>query len=164
MTRRIESNASETPRSLGASLIGAWRLLSCEETDVETGEVFRPMGTTPDGLLLYTADGYMSAQLSAPARGAFASGDMYEGTPQEYADAGKTYLAYSGPYHVDEAKRVIQHEMFVSLFPNWQGQRQLRIAKLEGDELRLRPDRAHVFNGSLKTAEIVWRRAASSSV
>ena len=67
--------------------------------------------------------------------------------------------SYSGPYYVDEEERTIQHEMFVSLFPNWKGQRQARIAKLDGDELRLIPDRPHMFNGSLKSAEIVWRRA-----
>ncbi len=145
--------------SLRDALVGAWQLVSCRETDLETGEVFLPMGTEPDGLILYTPDGYMSAQLSAPARHGFASGDMYRGTAQEYVDAGASYLAYSGPYYVDEEERTIEHEMFVSLFPNWKGQRQARIAKLDGDELRLSPDRPHMFNGSLKSAEIVWRRA-----
>ena len=65
--------------SLRDALIGAWRLVSCVETDVKTGEVFLPMGEHPQGFILYTPDGYMSAQLSAPDRAGFASGDMYRG-------------------------------------------------------------------------------------
>jgi hypothetical protein len=28
---------------------------------------------------------------------------MYKGKPEEYVAAGLSYLAYSGPYYVDEA-------------------------------------------------------------
>src|ERR1700680_706720 len=87
--------------SLRDALIGAWRLVSCVETDVKTGEAFLPMGEHPQGFILYTPDGYMSAQLSAPDRRYFESGDMYQGAPEEYASAGISYLAYSGPYYVD---------------------------------------------------------------
>jgi hypothetical protein len=71
-------------RSLREALVGAWRLLSCAETDVATGEIFLPMGERPQGLILYTPDGYMSAQLSASDRADFSSGDMYRGTPEDY--------------------------------------------------------------------------------
>jgi CubicO group peptidase (beta-lactamase class C family) len=145
--------------SLRTSLIGAWRLVACVETDVKTGEVYRPFGDAPEGLILYTPDGYMSAQLSASNRRKFESDDMYQGKPEEYQNAGLTYLAYSGPYYVDEAREIVEHEMFASLFPNWQGQRQVRIVTLDDDELKLSPDRPYLFNGSLKTATITWRRA-----
>lgn len=145
--------------SLGAALIGAWRLVSCVETDIGTGEIFLPMGEHPLGFLLYTSDGYMSAQLADASRPWFASGDMYRGTPEEYAAASVGYLAYSGPYRVDEANCMVEHAMDVSLFPNWQGQRQLRVAELAGDTLVLATDRPTLFAGSLKSARIAWRRA-----
>ncbi len=153
------ANARVTPRSLRETLVGAWELVSCIETDVQTGAEFLPMGEHPEGLILYSPDGFMSAQLSAIGRKPFASGDMYQGSAQDYTAAGMTYLAYSGRFFVDEARRIIEHEMFVSLFPNWRGQRQVRIVKLDGDELRLTTDQPHVFNGSLKMATITWRRA-----
>jgi hypothetical protein len=130
------------------------------ETDVATGEVFLPMGEQPQGFILYTPDGYMSAQLSASDRPDFAGGDMYRGTPEDYVASGISYLAYSGPYHVDKAHGAVEHEMAVSLFPNWKGQRQVRIAELDGDQLMLATDRPSLFAGSLKTARITWRRAA----
>jgi Lipocalin-like domain len=142
------------------ALVGAWGLVSCVETDVATGEIFLPMGERPQGFILYTPDGYMSAQLSAPVRANFVSGDMYQGAPDEYLAAGISYLAYSGPYYVDEARGIVEHEMAVSLFPNWKGERQVRIAELEGDQLVLATDRPSLFAGSLKTARITWRRAS----
>jgi hypothetical protein len=153
------ATGAQPGKSLREALIGAWRLVSCVETDVETGEIFLPMGEHPEGLILYTPDGYMSAQLSAPDRRNFESGDMYQGAPEEYASAGISYLAYSGPYYVDEARGAVEHEMFVSLFPNWKDQRQLRIVRLEGDELQLSTGEPDLFNGSLKAAAITWRRA-----
>jgi len=146
-------------RSLRETLIGAWRLVSSVETDIKTGAVDRPLGDKPEGLILYTPDGYMSAQLSAADRPNFESGDMYKGKPEEYVAAGLTYLAYSGPYYVDEGNRIVEHEMSVSLFPNWRGQRQVRIVVLDELELHLSPSRPLLFNGSLKMATIIWRRA-----
>ena len=145
--------------SLRQTLVGAWRLVSCVETDIETGEVFLPMGERPRGFILYTPDGYMSAQLSSPDRRRFAGEDMYRGGPEEYAAAGASYLAYSGPYYVDEARRTIEHEMEVSFFPNWEGQRQIRVPRLDGDTLVLATESPTLFAGSLKTARITWRRA-----
>jgi hypothetical protein len=146
-------------RSLRETLIGAWLLISSAETDIKTGAVDYPLGDKPEGLILYTPDGYMSAQLSAADRPNFVSGDMYKGKPEEYVAAGLSYLAYSGRYYVDEANRIVEHEMFVSLFPNWKGQRQARIAKLDDKELHLSPNRPLLFNGSLKMPTIIWRRA-----
>ena len=67
---------------------------------------------------------------------------MYHGTPEEYVAAGTSYPAYSGPYYVDEVRRTVDHEMYVSLFPNWKGQRQVRIVKLDGDEVQAQHRRA----------------------
>jgi Lipocalin-like domain len=136
-----------------------WRLASSAATDIETGAADHPLGDKPEGLLLYTPDGYMSAQISAADRPNFEGDDMYKGKPEEYVAAGLSYLAYSGPYYVDEANRIVEHEMAVSLFPNWKSQRQARIVKLDKEELHLSPNLLLMFNGSLKMATVIWRRA-----
>lgn len=159
-TTVFDPASREPTSSLREVLVGAWALVSCVETDVMTGEVFLPMGDAPRGFILYTPDGYMSAQLSSPDRANFADDDMYKGLADEYTAAGKSYLAYSGPYHVDEAQRTVEHGMAISLFPNWTGDRQLRIVELDGDILRLHTDGPSMFNGSLKNATVTWRRAA----
>jgi hypothetical protein len=57
------------------------------------------------GIILYTPDGYMSAQLMQRDRGTFASGDWFDGTMEEYREEATTYFAYSGPFHVNEEKK-----------------------------------------------------------
>jgi hypothetical protein len=151
------------PTSLREELVGAWTLVSWVQTDITTGEEFLPMGDSPLGFILYTHDGYMSAQLATPDRAKFADGDMNRGTLEEYTVAGKSYLAYSGPYHVDEARRTVEHGMAISLFPNWTGDRQLRIVELDGDELRLNADGPIMYDGSLKDTTVTWRRAVTNS-
>jgi hypothetical protein len=49
--------------------------------------------------------------------------------------------------------------MAVSFFPNWVGQRQVRLVELNGEILQLSPDRPQRLNGALKTATLTWRRA-----
>jgi Lipocalin-like domain len=140
-------------------LEGAWFLESYTETDVQSGEVVYPMGRNPEGLILYTSDGYMSAQLGAGRRARFKSDDLYSGTSDEYATAGRSYIAYSGPFYFEEKSGRLEHEMFVSFFPNWKGQRQVRVVAIEGNRLHLGPDHPMPFNGRLKNASLVWRRA-----
>ena len=50
------------------------------------------------------------------------------------------------------------HEMQVSLFPNWLGQRQVRLAQIDGDLLRLATAAPMTFAGTRKIAILVWRR------
>jgi hypothetical protein len=146
-------------RSLREQLVGAWALSSFVERDIETGVENRPFGERPLGLILYTPDGYMSAQLQRPDRHAFADDDVLRATSEEYAAAGSSYVAYSGRFYVDEAKRSLSHEMAVSFFPNWLGQRQVRLVEVDGKRLQLSTDGPQRFNGVLKTATLTWRRA-----
>src|SRR5258708_8220019 len=104
--------------SLRESLIGAWELVSAVERDVETGFENNVLGERPQGFILYTPDGYMSAQLQGLARAPFAEGDLLRGSPAEYIAAGSSYIAYSGRFFVDEAKRSLSHEKAVNFLPN----------------------------------------------
>jgi hypothetical protein len=146
-------------KSLKEQLVGAWTLSSCVERDIQTGVENYPLGENPLGLILYTPDGYMSAQLQRPERPPFAQGDPLRASPAEYAAAGSSYFAYSGRFFVDERKGSLSHEMAVSFFPNWVGQRQTRLVKLDGEYLRLSTDGPLRLNGVLKTATLLWRRA-----
>ncbi len=142
-----------------AALAGAWRLESYVEIDLGTGAERYPFGPSPEGIILYTADGYMSAQMQSSGRRAFAAGDLYGGEPGEYAEAGRTYLGYAGRFSVDEQAGTVSHEVAVSFFPNWLGQTQIRVFTLRGDRLQLETDGRQSFIGSSKVARITWRRA-----
>src|SRR5258708_13105628 len=104
-------------KSLREQLIGAWKLLSYVETPVDGSPKRFPMGENAQGIIMYTPDGYMSAQLMTPGRRQFASGDWFKGTPQEYSEEGGGYIAYSAPCHVDEPNQPLTHPIPVSLHP-----------------------------------------------
>ena len=105
-------------KTLREQLIGAWKLVSYVEKPIDGSTPFYPMGEKPQGIIMYTPDGYMSAQLERPGRPPFASGDWFKGTAEEIKEEAAGYIAYCGPFHTDEEKQQLTHSMFVSLFPN----------------------------------------------
>ena len=117
------------------------------------------MGEKPQGLIMYTSDGYMSAQLMHPDRPPFASGDWFRGSDEEFKEEALGYIAYSGPFHTDEVKQTLTHSMFVSLFPNWLGQTQARVVKIEGDVLHLSSATPIMSGGKRTMSYLSWRRA-----
>jgi Lipocalin-like domain len=100
-------------------LIGCWRLAGYEVT-AEGGQADHPLGDHPLGTILYTPDGYMSAQLARP--GPYAD----DQEPDAY------YIAYSGPYDVDEQTRTVAHHVQVSVIPSWRGTTQIRQVQFRG--------------------------------
>jgi len=147
--------------SLKEQLIGAWKLVSYEERPVDGSPSFYPMSEHPMGIIMYTPDGFMSAQLMHPDRNPFASGDWFDGTDNEYKEEASSYIAYSGPFHVDEQNGTLTHSMFVSLFPNWTGQTQPRTVKVEGDYLHLGSASPLMSGGKKVNSFLTWKRASS---
>jgi Lipocalin-like domain len=146
-------------KTLRDQLIGAWKLVSYVHNPTDGSPPFQPLGEDPQGIMMYTPDGYMSAQLSTPERPRFASGDWLDGTTEDYVAEATSYIAYSGPFHVDEETKTVTHSMFVSLFPNWTGQTQPRLVKLDGDRLELGADSPIQSSGKWVISVLTWRRA-----
>ena len=144
---------------LREQLIGAWRLVSYIESPVDGSPKRFPMGEKAQGIIMYTPDGYMSAQLMTPGRRNFASGDWFKGTPEETAEEASGYIAYSGPFHVDEYRQSLTHSMNVSLFPGWIGQTQPRVVKIDANRLHLSTASPIKSGGTDVMADLIWERA-----
>lgn len=126
-------------------LVGGWRLTGFEEK--VDGKTDHPLGENPRGAILYTPDGYMSAQLAGPAP------DRNDDRPDAY------YIAYSGPYDVDETSKTVAHHVQVSVIPSWLGTTQLRHARFDGpDALVLSAVSEPDAHGATKTQTISWER------
>jgi hypothetical protein len=61
---------------------------------------------------------------------------------------------------VDEEKRTLAHSMFVSLFPNWTGQTQPRVVKIEDDKLFLSTESPIKSGGKIVMSRLEWHRAS----
>ena len=139
-------------------LVGAWELVSYVERDSPDGPARYPHGEDAQGLIMYTPDGYMSAQIQSAGRPNYDRPVASGGTPEQAAAAALGYLAYSGRYFVDESTGDIRHEAKLSLVPNYLGAFHLRHSDLDGDELRLSAETPLPGGGTLYSA-LLWVRA-----
>jgi hypothetical protein len=116
-------------------LLGAWRLVSCEEES--DGGVTYPFGQDAIGQISYDASGRMSAQLARANQARFSNEDLRESTSQERTMAWVNYFGYFGRFTVDEDKKIVVHQIEVSWFPNLVGTEQIRHYRFEGKQLVL---------------------------
>jgi hypothetical protein len=121
-------------------------------------EDIHPFGPNPEGILIYTSDGFISAQVQKPGRAAFHSPDWRNATPAEYTEAGNSYLSYCGTYEVDEANLTAIHTPAVGFPPNFIHQKQLRAITLNGDRLTLRTPTLPGADGVPFTSRLDWQR------
>ncbi len=140
-------------------LVGTWKLLSYEFR-FSDGRVDYPWGRDAEGLLIYSADGYMMATFCSANRPRFASDDLAKADPNEQVQAARTYVSYGGSYELQGNKLI--HHVLVSLFPNWVGQPQIRvIEQLEGDHLTLATEPG-TFAGQSAQGYLSWKRAGEA--
>ncbi|MEZ5851026.1 MAG: lipocalin-like domain-containing protein [Hyphomicrobiaceae bacterium] len=137
-----------------SDLIGAWRLEGWALVYEDGRPAEYPLGRDAVGLILYTADGHMSATLMRKGRAVFATGDA-----EEKAEAYDDCFAYAGTYEViDEA---VFHTIAVATNPALAGITSTRNIMLDGDRLTLSgPD---FSPDTPRYHRIVWRRAGPAA-
>lgn len=123
-------------------ILGAWELVSFTARDVATGAVRHPLGDTPAGLIMYTADGHMSAQLAT--------------TP-----TAPDYIAYGGRFHLDETTSVVHHDVAMATMPELLAGPQYRDARMDGELLTL--SATTTGDGVTLESTLVWRRAGTEA-
>jgi hypothetical protein len=123
---------------LREEVLGAWELASFSTRDVDTGQERHPLGTEPRGLIVYTPDGHMSAQL--------ARADMSD------------YVAYGGPFDADEESATLHHDVTMSTMPELLTTPQFRHAVVDGDRLVLSATTTD-DDGVTVDATLIWVRA-----
>jgi Lipocalin-like domain len=139
--------------SMRERLVRCWRLVSHSvAADGGGGAARHPLGETPLGTILYTADGYMSAQLAKP--GPYAD-DQH---PDAY------FIAYSGPFAVNEQAGTVAHQVQVqvSVIPSWLGTTQIRQVQFPNlGTLVLSASEQSARDGVLTTTTVTWSRQPS---
>ena len=104
--------------------LGAWKLKRWSAV-LPDGTEALPYGASPTGLILYTADGYMSASIrgSDDARSATGKGRV---------------LCYSGPYQIGDG--FVTHRVMVASASSFIGKDQVRYATFSQNTLTLRAE------------------------
>jgi hypothetical protein len=124
------------------SLIGTWSLVEYKAVRADNGFTSHPMGPKAQGFLIYSPEGFVSAQLMEPGAPEFSDADIGGGTKDELYRAMKHYLAYCGRFELEEldGKVLVKHHMDVCSFPNWLGSSQERVIKLKSNMLEINTD------------------------
>ncbi|PLB53303.1 hypothetical protein P170DRAFT_424060 [Aspergillus steynii IBT 23096] len=140
-------------------LLGSWSLLECKTTDLNGKETNFPMGQSPRGLLMYTTDGYMSAQLLSQ------SPETRPSTEFSVTD----FVAYSGRFEVVQLPKDgnclrVNHLVAVASFPDWIGQVQSRIARFNDEEglMELSTASPIFLAGRQCHATLQWRKSSTA--
>ena len=140
-------------------LQGTWQLESWTIGYSDRDDFTYPYGEDPQGLLLYTNDGWMSASIARHERAPLPEGVSFRKIPDELrADAFASYFHYAGRYRVVDGDVI--HYVSQSLNPNFPGTEQVRHAELDGQTL--------VLSGKDQAGEVVrfhslvWHRLSAT--
>ncbi len=118
--------------------VGTWKLVSWEVTQPD-GTIHYPYGRDVVGYLIYTADGYVSAEIMDPDRRQSDSHFPLEMAAaqtlpdSDRARAYSTYVSYCGTYSVEGDTLV--HHVKAGLIPSWTGSAQPRPFKFDHGRL-----------------------------
>ena len=138
-------------------LVGSWRLVSMERPD-SNGQWQPFWDERPIGLLTYTADGHVSAQLYDSRRPRLRV-RWEKATAEAARSAYVGLITYFGTYTVDRAAHTITHRPEGAMSPDWIGSSMVRAYRFLGpDRVELRVlttgDGQRASNGSV----MIWER------
>ncbi|TKX21771.1 hypothetical protein C1H76_6268 [Elsinoe australis] len=159
-----------TPKiPLRERLIGAWKLESYIAYPTPSSPLQRakyPMTKNVTGLIMYTPDGYMSAQMLIPGQQQFNKGP---GDDSQWAEAGKRCFAYCGPYFISKdgpnGEEKLRHSFQFCSLPGWIGDVQVRTWRFEedGDVLVLGSEEPTEVKGDFRIPVLKWRKCRDNS-
>ncbi|MCB9540330.1 MAG: lipocalin-like domain-containing protein [Myxococcales bacterium] len=138
-------------------LVGAWRL---ERFVVERAgrPPVEPFGPDAQGLVVYAADGWMSAVLSAGARAPLGAAGLETAAgadPAAKAAAFDSYLSYAGRWRLEGDE--VAHTVELALVPEVVGQTLRRRVRRTPTGIEL--SYAAPTRGGAATWRLSWRRA-----
>lgn len=117
-------------------LIGSWRLLEWTIRSEGREGLAHPFGERPEGLIVYTPDGWMTASIGRRERASLPADRPFRSIPAEQlAEAYLSYFHYASRYRI-EGDEVI-HGVTQSLNPNFPGTEQRRRVAFDGRRLIL---------------------------
>ncbi len=139
-------------RNIEHPILGGWELVSWIITLGDQASY--PFGEQPQGRILYTNDGQMSATIARSDRPHLSHPVPARAPEHEKLSAFDSYFSYGGAFHIDGNEVV--HRVELSLNPNFVGTEQRRTMTFEGVYLTLSADEQTAKG--LKHHAIRWKK------
>jgi hypothetical protein len=139
--------------AIASKFVGTWKLVAFEGQQVPRRDRV--------GFIMYDTTGHMAVQIMPLDRPKFASDNRLQGSQEEIKAAFTGYVAYFGPYEVNEAEGIVIHHLEGSIFPNEVGRDNIRYYEFSGDRLTLFV--TNKIDGKLTpkssaAARLIWER------
>ncbi len=141
-------------QSLKEQIVGTWIAIS-QYVD-QDGKKLEPFGTNPKGIVVYDTNGHFVLVLQRATLPKFTSNNRLTGTSDENRAIVQGSIAYFGKYSIDENERKINLHYDGTTYPNWDGEDQVRLVEISGDELRVTSPVSAVGGG---TVHLLLKRA-----
>ncbi len=141
-----------------SDVVGSWRLQRWVVEYPDGRAPQYPFGEDADGLLVYGADGWMSAFMSRRQRTPLSAPSARDASLASRAHAFEEILAYTGRWSMDGDE--LHHQVLLSLNPTLIGTRQVRTAQLHGNTMALQAVEADAGSGATRLHRIDWCRAS----
>ena len=135
-------------------LVGGWTFVEWSIA-LPDGKTSRPFQPDPSGMVVYSADGMMSAVIQAGDRRPFADANIRRLSSQIKAEAFDSYFHYAGTWSIRDNSVV--HVVTASLNPNFLGTEQVRFVHLADGTLTLSADEL-ITGRYTRHHRLVWRR------
>ena len=143
------------PKFDAQRLVGAWQLARWYIT-YDDGAITEPLGPDAEGLLIYTADGWMTAAIMAAGRPRLSRGNPRAAPEAERAAAFDTYFSYCCSWRV--VGQAVEHRVTISHNPALVGTVQVRNIEMTARLLTLSAHEA--VPAGQRVHRLQWRPAA----
>lgn len=148
-------------QSLRKALLGTWHLKEWTTSWSDERDNSQPYGPNAVGILVYTEDGYMSANISRAERPPLSRGSPRQASAGEKISAFESNFSYAGPYRI-EGETVI-HDVEHALNPNMVGTRQSRTIAFKGGNLILAATETFADSSVARYHRLTWSRHPRSN-
>lgn len=136
--------------------LGVWSLVNWTRQGPD-GAITYPFGEAPEGQLVYTSEGQMSAHLMRAERSAERFEDM-DGPAALRAMTASTYFAYWGGYTIDDAAATVTHHVTGGLSAGFTGSEQVRHFRFEGSDRLILSPASRAPAETRRVSELTWVR------
>ena len=133
-------------------LVGSWKLISVSSKSRDGRTSESPYGAAPTGVLSYSPDGRMSALISFDGRKPLPVGG---GTPEDQAEAYRTFLGYAGTYSLKGDKVI--HHVEVSSIQSLVDKDLIRTVKFEENRIVLTTPPTPI-QGQTQIVDLTWQQ------
>ena len=154
----ISANNAVAQQKTKDYLLGSWMFVSAI-AEGPTGEKTELFGPNPNGIMIFSKDGYFSLFQSRSELPKIAANDRSKATPEEAKAILHGAIAYYGTYSLNEPDKTILVKVTASTFPNLAGPNEQKriITSLTDEELKFTNPRTPTG----VTLYTTWKRATS---